>query len=76
MLEMIPHMSRQKARTLVREGSYPCPIALMNMYGDNSLSKEQKQIILQNLFSKTESKLSREIYNMFNQLDPTAIMDE
>lgn len=74
MLQMIPKVSNEKARTFVRDEKLSCPLKLLDVYSDANLSVDQKKALLQSSFSSKagrEIKISKQIYNLFVELDPS-----
>ena len=56
------------------EGVYTCPMKLLDAYADEKRSNEEKHALVQSSFSKKASreiKISKELFNLFIQLDPS-----
>ena len=87
MLQMIPNISRVKARNFVSNGAYSCPQKLLQAYLSVELTIEQKELLTQYMFNKTvnnnnnginngkaDIKLSKQLYNMFMDFNPKGII--
>mmetsp|Transcript_8122 Transcript_8122/g.10073 ORF Transcript_8122/g.10073 Transcript_8122/m.10073 type:complete len:80 (-) Transcript_8122:167-406(-) len=74
MLQMIPGVSEKKAVNLIRH--YPSLRSLIDEYENQSLTEEEKELVLQGCFSSTttEKMLSKRIYNFFTADDPNEII--
>jgi hypothetical protein len=86
MLQMIPHLSKEKAIALTSNSEFSCPKRVFEAMNDSSQPKSKRMLLCQSSFGKMknglvrkEAKLSKQIYIMMTATEgniPLTVADE